>query len=396
MRIVVVGGGILGLATARLLSSSIADAEVVVVEKEAALARHQTGHNSGVAHAGLYYAPGSLKARLCRRGIGLLRDYCAANGLAYDACGKVVAATGPHELEPLRRLGERAEANGVPGLRWLGQGELAEVEPALEAIAGLHSPETAIVDFVAVAYALAAEVQAAGNQIMVGTPVASVRSTGSGAVVELANGGGALQADRVIVCAGLQADRLARASGEAAEPRIVPFRGEYWQLRPDKTALVKGLIYPVPDPTLPFLGVHLTRKIDGTVWLGPNAVLSLAREGYSRGRVSVRDVADTVSWPGTWLMLRRHWRAAAGELSRSVRKRAFIAELQRYVPSLTAADAVRAPAGVRAQALDRDGSLVDDFRLTINGNVVWVRNAPSPAATSSLAIAEELCERALP
>ena len=395
MRIVVVGGGILGLATARLICTSIADAEVVVVEKEAALARHQTGHNSGVAHAGLYYAPGSLKARLCRRGIGLLRDYCAANGLAYDECGKVVAATEPHELEPLRRLGERAEANGVPGLRWLDQGELAEVEPALEGLAGLHSPQTAIVDFVAVAYALAQEVQAAGNRIMIGTPVARVQSTGGGALVELGNGGGVLQADRVIVCAGLQADRLARASGEAAEPRIVPFRGEYWQLRPEKTALVKGLIYPVPDPTLPFLGVHLTRKIDGTVWLGPNAVLSLAREGYSRGRVSARDVADTVSWPGTWFMLRRHWRAAAGELSRSVRKRAFIAELQRYVPSLTAADAVRAPAGVRAQALDRDGSLVDDFRLTINGNVVWVRNAPSPAATSSLAIAEELCERAL-
>jgi (S)-2-hydroxyglutarate dehydrogenase len=394
MRIVVVGGGILGLATARLLCTSVADAEVVVVEKEDALARHQTGHNSGVAHAGLYYTPGSLKARLCRRGIGLLRDYCAANGLAYDACGKVVAATEPHELEPLRRLGERAQENGVPGLRWLGQGELAEVEPALEAIAGLHSPETAIVDFVAVAYALAAEVQAAGGQILTGIPVARVRANGAGANVEL-SGGASLQADRVIVCAGLQADRVARASGEAAEPRIVPFRGEYWQLRPERTALVKGLIYPVPDPTLPFLGVHLTRKIDGSVWLGPNAVLSLAREGYRRSRVSPRDLADTVSWPGTWLMLRRHWRAAAGELSRSVRKRAFIAELQRYVPSLTAADAVRAPAGVRAQALDRDGSLVDDFRLTINRNVVWVRNAPSPAATSSLAIAEELCERAL-
>ena len=394
MRIVVVGGGILGLATARLLCTSLTDAEVVVVEKEDALARHQTGHNSGVAHAGLYYTPGSLKARLCRRGIGLLRDYCAANGLAYDACGKVVAATEPHELEPLRRLGERARENGVPGLRWLGQGELAEVEPALEAIAGLHSPETAIVDFVAVAYALAAEVQAAGGQVLTGTPVARVRTNGGGADVEL-SGGASLQADRVIVCAGLQADRLARASGEAAEPRIVPFRGEYWQLRPERTSLVKGLIYPVPDPTLPFLGVHLTRKIDGNVWLGPNAVLSLAREGYQRSRVSPRDLADTVSWPGTWLMLRRHWRAAAGELSRSVRKRAFIAELQRYVPSLTAADAVRAPAGVRAQALDRDGSLVDDFRLTINRNVVWVRNAPSPAATSSLAIAEELCERAL-
>jgi (S)-2-hydroxyglutarate dehydrogenase len=394
MRIVVVGGGILGLATARLLCSSVTGADVIVVEKEAALARHQTAHNSGVAHAGLYYTPGSLKARLCRRGLGLLRDYCRVNRLAYDACGKVVAAIEPSELEPLRSLGERAEANGVPGLRWLGPTELAQVEPRLAAIAGLYSPETAIVDFVAVAYALAAEVQAAGGEIRTATTVLRVVRTARGALVEVA-GGGSLQADRVIVCAGLQADRLARASGEPAEPRIVPFRGEYWQLRPERAELVKGLIYPVPDPTLPFLGVHLTRRIDGTVWLGPNAVLAPTRERYSRGAVSPRDLADTLSWPGTWLMLRRHWRAAAGELRRSVRKRAFIAELQRYVPSLTAADAVRAPAGIRAQALDRDGALVDDFRLAINGTLVWVRNAPSPAATSSLAIAEELCERAL-
>ncbi len=394
MRIVVVGGGILGLATARLACISVAGAEVVVVEKEDALARHQTAHNSGVAHAGLYYAPGSLKARLCRRGLGLLRDYCTANKLAYDACGKMVAATEPHELEPLRRLGERAAANGVPGLRWLGPAEMAQVEPHLQAIAGLHSPETAIVDFVAVAYALAAEVQAAGGEVRTAATVVRVQRNARGALVELADHG-ALQADRVIVCAGLQADRLARASGEPAEPRIVPFRGEYWQLRAERTSLVHGLIYPVPDPSLPFLGVHLTRRIDGTVWLGPNAVLSLAREGYGRGSVSTRDLADTLGWPGTWLMLRRHWRAAAGELGRSVHKRAFIAELQRYVPSLKAADAVRAPAGIRAQALDRDGALVDDFRLAINGSVVWVRNAPSPAATSSLAIAEELCERAL-
>jgi L-2-hydroxyglutarate oxidase LhgO len=394
MRIVVVGGGILGLATARLLSTSVAGAELVVVEKEPALARHQTGHNSGVAHAGLYYAPGSLKARLCRRGLGLLREYCAEQGLPYDACGKVVAAVQRSELEPLRRLGERAEANGVPGLRWLGAGELAQVEPHLDAIAGLHSPETAIVDFVAVTYAFAREVLAAGGEIRTDTRVARVQGGARGAIVEC-DGGGSLHADRVIVCAGLQADRLARASGEPAEPRIVPFRGEYWRLRPERASLVNGLIYPVPDPALPFLGVHLTRKIDGSVWLGPNAVLSLAREAYGRAALRSRDLADTVSWPGTWLMLRRHWRAAAGELRRSVRKRAFIAELQRYVPALTVDDAVRAPAGIRAQAMDRDGALVDDFRLAVNGSVVWVRNAPSPAATSSLAIAEELCERAL-
>ena len=306
----------------------------------------------------------------------------------------MVAATEPRELEPLRRLGERAAANGVAGLRWLGPAEVAQVEPHLQAIAGLHSPETAIVDFVAVAYALAAEVQAAGGEVRTATTVVRIGRNAHGAQVELA-AGGALQADRVIVCAGLQADRLARASGEPGEPRIVPFRGEYWQLRPERTSLVNGLIYPVPDPALPFLGVHLTRRVDGTVWLGPNAVLSLAREHYGRGEFSSRDLIDTLTWPGTWLMLRRHWRSAAGELGRSVHKPAFIAGLQRYVPSLTAADAVRAPAGIRAQALDRDGALVDDFRLAINGTVVWVRNAPSPAATSSLAIAEELCERAL-
>jgi L-2-hydroxyglutarate oxidase LhgO len=394
MRIVVVGGGILGLATARLLCTSVAGAEVVVVEKEPALARHQTGHNSGVAHAGLYYTPGSLKARLCRRGLGLLREYCAVQGLPYVACGKVVAAVERGELEPLHRLGERAEANGVPGLRWLGAGELAQVEPHLDAIAGLHSPETAIVDFVVVTYAFAREVLAAGGEIRTNTRVARVQRSARGAIVEC-EAGGSLHADRVIVCAGLQADRLARASGEPAEPRIIPFRGEYWQLRSERASLVNGLIYPVPDPALPFLGVHLTRKIDGSVWLGPNAVLSLAREAYGRAALRPRDLADTVSWPGTWLMLRRHWRAAAGELRRSARKRAFIAELQRYVPSLTVGDAVRAPAGIRAQAMDRDGALVDDFRLAINGGVVWVRNAPSPAATSSLAIAEELCERAL-
>jgi L-2-hydroxyglutarate oxidase LhgO len=394
MRFVVVGGGILGLATARLLCIQVAGAEVSVLEKEDGLARHQTGHNSGVVHAGLYYSPGSLKARLCRRGLGLLRDYCAANRLDYRACGKVVAATEQREIEPLRRLMQRAELNGVPGLRWLEGTQLTDVEPELRAIAGLHSPETAIVDFVSVAEALAGEIRRAGGEIRTGIQVARVTRAGRGALVQPAAARPIL-ADRVIVCSGLQADRLATASGEPAEPRIVPFRGEYWQLQPRRTDLVRGLIYPVPDPTLPFLGVHLTRRVDGSVWLGPNAVLSPAREGYRRGRVNVGDLVDTLGWPGTWRMFARHWRAGVGELERSLLKRAFIRELQRYVPALTIADAVRAPAGVRAQAVDRDGALVDDFRLTVSGRVVWVRNAPSPAATSALAIAEELCDRAL-
>jgi L-2-hydroxyglutarate oxidase LhgO len=392
MRVVVVGGGILGLATARLLATSRSGDEVVVLEKEDGLARHQTGHNSGVVHAGLYYAPGSLKARLCTRGRELMQEFCADKDIVYDECGKVVVATRETEVGPLRRLAQRAETNGVPGLRWLEGAELAQVEPHVAGVAGLHSPHTAIVDFVAVADAMAADVRAAGGQIRTGVSVARVTQNGSGPRIDV-HGGESLGADRVIVCAGLHSDRLARASGEDAEPRIVPFRGEYFALAPGRTHLVKGLIYPVPDPTLPFLGVHLTRKFDGSVWLGPNAVLATALEGYRRSAVVWRELFETLAWPGTRRMIRRHWRAGAAELYRSARKRAFISELQRYVPELAVADAVPAPAGVRAQAVDRDGSLVDDFRLGVSDRVVWVRNAPSPAATSSLAIAEELLSR---
>jgi L-2-hydroxyglutarate oxidase LhgO len=396
MRYVVVGAGILGLATARQLSASCAGAEIVVLEREPALARHQTSHNSGVVHAGLYYTPGSLKARLCRRGLALLRDYCAERGLPYDACGKLVVAKDEHEIEPLRRLSERAAANGVPGLKWLDADELTAIEPYARGVAALHSPETAIADFAAVARAFAAEVTSAGGEIRVCAPVDRVdRNGGRGPRVELSDGT-AIEGDRVIVCAGLQADRLAVASGEPAEPRIVPFRGEYWQLRADRSHLIRGLIYPVPDPALPFLGVHLTRKVDGTVVLGPNAVLATARDAYDRRRLDLRDTYDAISWPGTMRMLRRHWRAGVGELKRSASKRVFISEVARYVPAIATEDVVPALAGVRAQAIDRDGSLVDDFRLGVNGNVAWVRNAPSPAATSSLAIAEELLERTAP
>jgi L-2-hydroxyglutarate oxidase LhgO len=324
----------------------------------------------------------------------LLREFCADHAVRYEACGKVVVATHSGELEPLQRLAERAAANEVPGLRWLEPPELAEIEPHALGLAALHSPETAIVDFVAVANALANEVSDAGGEIRTGAAVARVLGDGGRPRVEL-SAGDPLEADRVVVCAGLHADRLARASGEPPEPRIVPFRGEYWKLLPERSDLVRGLIYPVPDPALPFLGVHLTRKIDGSVWLGPNAVLALAREAYRRSDVDLRDVYDTLSWPGTLRMMRRQWRAGLGELARSARKRVFIREAQRYVPELTVEDAVRAPAGVRAQAVDRDGSLVDDFRLSAGGNIVWVRNAPSPAATSSLAIAEELVARAV-
>jgi L-2-hydroxyglutarate oxidase LhgO len=392
LRYVVVGGGILGLATARQLVISEPDAEVVVMEREPSVAQHQTSHNSGVVHAGIYYAPGSLKARLCRRGLGLLRDYCTQRGLPYEACGKVVVAVDEREVEPLRRLEERAAENAVPGLRWLQASELAEVEPQVTGVAGLHSPETAIADFAAVARAFANDVTEAGGQIRTGVAVTRVDQNGRSATAELADGS-RVEGDRVIVCAGLQADRLAIASGEPAEPRIVPFRGEYWQLRPERSHLVRGLIYPVPDPALPFLGVHLTRKIGGAVLLGPNAILSTARQAYERRRFDPRDTYDAISWPGTLRMLRRHWRAGVGEIIRSASKRQFVREVARYVPAVAPGDVLPAPAGVRAQAIDRDGSLVDDFRLGVSGNVVWVRNAPSPAATSSLAIAEELLAR---
>jgi L-2-hydroxyglutarate oxidase LhgO len=392
VRAVVVGGGIIGIATARTISLAQPDAEVVLLEKEAAVAQHQTSHNSGVVHAGLYYEPGSLKARLCRRGVGLLRDFCAEREIAYEECGKVVVALDAGELDRLERLAERAAANGVPGLRRLDEADLHELEPAARGVAGLHSPTTAIVDFAAVARALADDLRERSGTVRLGQRVVSVRHDGPRASVALADGQ-TIAADRVIVCAGLQADRLAVASDEPPEPRIVPFRGEYWKLRRERAGLVRGLIYPVPDPSLPFLGVHLTKRIDGDVWIGPGAVLATAREGYGRGSFCRRDVLDALTWPGTLRMMRRHWRAGMHELTRTASKRAFIRDARRYVPSLRRGDCERAPAGVRAQAVDLDGTLVDDFRLGVSGPVAWVRNAPSPGATSSLAIAEELYAR---
>jgi L-2-hydroxyglutarate oxidase LhgO len=392
MKVVIVGGGILGLATAKTVLEQDPSAEVEVLERGAGIAEGQTGHNSGVVHAGIYYVPGSLKARLCRRGIGLMRGFCAAEGIAYEACGKLVVATREDERPRLENLLERASANGVPGLAWLEGEEMRTVEPNVAGVAALHSPETAIVDFVAVSKALARRVEAGGGTIRTDTAVVRVGDSGGAATVDLSSAE-TVSADRVVVCAGLFADRLALASGQPAEPRIVPFRGEYWKLRQDRADLVKGLIYPVPDPALPFLGVHLTRRIDGEVWLGPNAVLALALEGYSWSDVSPRDIAHVARWPGTWRMMRRNWRAGIDELEMSRRKRLFVREAARFVPGLEPADAVRAPAAVRAQAVDRDGSLVDDFRIGKGRHVLWIRNAPSPAATSSLAIAEELVEK---
>ncbi len=391
MRVCIVGGGILGLAAGALLAREHPDASVLLLDKESQVAQHQTGRNSGVVHAGLYYEPGSLKARLCRRGVGLLREYCAEHFIAYEACGKVLVATTPAELQRLDAILERANANGVPGVRIVDEPALHEIEPHVRGLGALHSPETAIVDYPAVARSLASEIMQRGGEVRLGAEV--VRVDGHRRPrVELRDGS-AVEADRVIVCAGLHADRLARASGEQDAPRIVPFRGEYWELIPERRQLVRGLVYPVPDPTLPFLGVHLTKRIDGSVLVGPNAVLALAREGYRRSTVNRSELRNMLGYSGSWRMFARHWRTGVGEIGRSASPRLFVRAARTYVPELRRCDVVRAPAGVRAQAVDANGDLVDDFRLTVNGHVAWVRNAPSPAATSSMAIAEELVER---
>nr|WP_218859211.1 L-2-hydroxyglutarate oxidase [Petropleomorpha daqingensis] len=393
-RIGVIGAGIVGLAVARRLAQLRPDAQITVVDKESDVAVHQTGHNSGVVHAGIYYAPGSLKARLCTRGRGLLREFCDEHGIAYDECGKLVVARNDDELPKLREIERRAAENGVPGVRWLSGAELTEIEPAAVGAAALHSPHTAIVDYRAVARAMAEALAATGHEVRLGFEVTGLRRELGGEVV-VCSADEAFAVDRLVVCAGLQTDRVARLAGDEKGPAIVPFRGEYYRLVPEREHLVRGLIYPVPDPRYPFLGVHFTRRIGGGVDVGPNAVLALAREGYTWGRVRPGELAATVGWPGMRPLARRHWRMGLKELRGSLSKKAFMAAAQEYVPEVTADDVVKAPAGVRAQAVDRDGTLVDDFRIHQVGPVVTVRNAPSPAATSALAIGEHIADRVL-
>ncbi|MDQ4085362.1 MAG: L-2-hydroxyglutarate oxidase [Actinomycetota bacterium] len=393
-RLAVVGGGILGTAVARRLLQMCPDARVTLLEKEPALAQHQTGHNSGVVHAGLYYTPGSLKARLCRRGVGLLRDYCGERGLAYDECGKVLVALDDVEQSRLAEIMRRAVANGVPGVRMVDGAGLQRIEPHVRGTAGLYSPQTAIVDFAAVAHAFARDVVSGGGAVRTSFEVTGLRPRGRRTVVRGAHGEEEVY-DLVIICAGLHADRVAALAGDEADPRIVPFRGEYHLLRPERRHLVRGLVYPVPDPRYPFLGVHLTRRVDGEVMVGPNAVLALAREGYRWRRISARDLREAFAWPGFRRFARQHWRTGAAEMVGSLSRRAFVAAARRYVPDLRTADVVSGPRGVRAQALGLDGALLDDFRITRHGSVVSVRNAPSPGATSSMAIAEHIVDLAL-
>jgi L-2-hydroxyglutarate oxidase LhgO len=386
--VAVVGGGIVGLATAWALAARRPALRLVILEKEARLASHQTGHNSGVIHSGIYYRPGSHKARLCVEGARLMKEFCAENGIRVEPIGKVIVATSAAELPRLSALYERGTANGVPGLALIDGPRLREIEPHAAAVRAIHSPATSIVDYGEVAQALARGLLAQGVVIRTGARVMAIEPTDDG--FELATGSGPVRAHRLVNCAGLYSDVVARMTGARPGVRIVPFRGEYYMVRPERHDLVRGLIYPVPDPRFPFLGVHFTRTVHGEVEAGPNAVLAFAREGYRLGRVHPRELAETLGYRGFWAMVRRYWRMGSYEMYRSLRKQAFVLALQRLVPEITAADVTPGGAGVRAQAVAPDGSLVDDFRIARSKGAIHVLNAPSPAATASLAIGRHI------
>jgi 2-hydroxyglutarate dehydrogenase len=392
--VVVVGGGIVGLAVARELNARHPGASICVLERERSVAAHQSGHNSGVIHSGIYYAGGSLKAKLCVEGARELYRYCRERGIPFQRCGKLIVACGRSEMSALQELHRRGEANGVSDLRLLDGEQIAEVEPHAAGFAALHSPQTGVVDFGAVARSYAEDIRAAGGTVVTGCEVSKALEAPGG--VSLEHFGGSTQARYAIFCAGAWSDRLAVACGAEADPRIVPFRGAYLKLRPHVRERVRGLIYPVPDARLPFLGVHLTRTIDDEVLVGPTALLAGARDAYRLRRLSARDLLDTVSWPGSWRMLSRWWRTAATELHQALDHRAVVRAAARYLPGLQPQDVEPAFAGVRAQALRRDGALVDDFVFSYTPRTLHVRNAPSPGATSALAIARHVVDTAKP
>jgi (S)-2-hydroxyglutarate dehydrogenase len=384
----VVGAGILGLAVARELTIRYPGLAVTVLEKEGHVAAHQSGHNSGVVHAGVYYAPGSLKATLCRRGAGMTREFCQQHGVRLREFGKLIVAVSEQELPGLAEIERRSTLNQVPGIRRLSQAQIAEIEPHIYGLAALHSPTTAAVDYVAMCEELARAVKSAGGEVLLSTHVTGVRETPS--AVRVSSAAASFDFDYLIVCAGLGSDYFAASLGRSGELRIIPFRGEYYELRAEARDQIRGMVYPVPDPRYPFLGVHLTRGVDDTVHVGPNAVLALALEGYQWTNVSVRDMAQIARWPGTWQLARQHWRSGVKEISGSLSKRRYLANVRAYLPELQLQDLVRSTSGVRAQAVRRNGSLEDDFVLQADGRVLLVRNAPSPAATASLAIAEHV------
>jgi (S)-2-hydroxyglutarate dehydrogenase len=387
---IIIGGGIVGLATAWAILERRPGVRIAVVEKEDDWARHQTGRNSGVIHSGIYYKPGSLKAKLCREGNRQLMMFCDQHGIRYEACGKVIVATTESELPRLENLYERGLANGLVVER-LNVPEVKEIEPHISCLAGIHVPSTGIVDFAAVCRKLADLIRAQGAELRLGTKVVGFRASGSKAVLETTKG--ALSARQVINCAGLHSDRVAKLGGAEPGARIVPFRGEYYELKPERRRLVRNLIYPVPDPQFPFLGVHFTRMIDGSVHAGPNAVLSLKREGYRRASFELRDFLDTLTYAGFWRLAAKHAKSGLEEVHRSFSKKAFVHSLQKLIPEITEEDLIPGGAGVRAQALRPDGGLVDDFLIVNGPSAIHVCNAPSPAATASLEIGRIIAEQ---
>ena len=390
--IAVIGGGIIGLATAMTLARSYPGRRFVLLEKETEVARHQTGHNSGVIHAGIYYAPGSQKANFCSTGGRLLREFCDERGIPYRMCGKVIVAVDEEERPRLQDLYERGTANGAEGLEMVGPERLRELEPHAAGVEAIHSPNTGIIDFGAVADAFASELTEGGGDLLTGAEVVGIDERGDGAHVETTQG--EVSARRIINCAGLHADRVARMMGVDPGLRIIPFRGEYFAIRPERRDLVHGLIYPVPNPKLPFLGVHFTRRIDGSVEAGPNAVLALAREGYRKTSFRLGEALGTLTYPGFWRMSATYWISGISEQYRSMRKGSFLKSLQTLVPGIRMEDLASPGAGVRAQAIDSRGNLVQDFAISQTQNAIHVLNAPSPGATSALTISRYIADMA--
>ncbi len=390
--VIIIGGGVVGLGVALEVTRRFPRLRVLVLEKEDRVARHQSGHNSGVIHSGVYYKPGSLKARLCVEGAAAMVEFCREHGIAHDVCGKVIVATHAEELPRLEELRKRGEANGLTGLRWIGPEELKEIEPHASGLQALVVPSTGITDYAKVCDKYAELIAAGGGSVMISAAATGIRRATDEIVVETTRG--AFAANALINCGGLHSDRISWMAGDDPGVVIVPFRGEYYDLTPERASLVRALIYPVPDPRFPFLGVHFTRRISGRVDAGPNAVLALAREGYRHRDVNVRDMASSLAFPGFWRMARKHWRNGLDEWHRSLSKPAFVRALQRLLPEVRETDLVPGGSGVRAQALKPDGSLVDDFQFVPSGKVLHVLNVPSPAATASLAIGKAIVDMA--
>jgi L-2-hydroxyglutarate oxidase len=390
--VIIVGGGAVGLGVALEITRRFPRQKLLLVEKEDKVARHQSGHNSGVIHSGVYYKPGSLKARLCVAGAAAMVEFCREHAIPHNVCGKVIVATGEDELPRLEELRKRGEANGLTGLRLIGSQELREVEPHASGLQALFVPSTGVTDYALVCEKYAQLIVANGGTVRTSVAVTGIKRFAQEIVVETSTG--AFATSSVINCAGLYSDRIARMAGDDPGIIIVPFRGEYYDLTPERASMVRALIYPVPDPRFPFLGVHFTRRITGRVDAGPNAVLALAREGYRHSDISARDLASSLSFPGFWRMAGKHWRNALGEWHRSLSKRAFVRALQRLLPEIRDSDLVRGGSGVRAQALKPDGALVDDFQFVPSGKVLHVLNVPSPAATASLMIGKTIVDTA--